>query len=421
MDLSQDLSSQLRMMGIPPNRARLEVAAPLSNTQDVQASLTKLGLTSPTDIPQSWDWREKLHDVGLKLQDVQNQANCGNCWAMSSTAALTDRFIINKGRSDIKLNPLIITACQIGNSAGCNGGFPADAGRFFEQKGAAQDTTTCQSWEQFCTNANSCGINASSSPDLPDCNQLEGKCKFDFRAKKGTTKSLAVDNNPQQTVHNIKLDILQNGPVVGAYFVAKDFVTGTGMKGSNMKYRWNATNGIYINGAYNDDLSKLTGQQDDYSQIINEGGGPAGHAVEIVGWGVGNAGSKYGNVPYWIIKNSWSSDWNDDGYFKFATYPHNQNCGMDVPVKMGNGGLFGGATSFEVDPATGGPANPDPPKPSPKPSPSSTEKKPSKVWLWIFLAIFAILVIILIIFTLKSDKPFALPWSSTKSSSMSDL
>lgn len=32
-----------------------------------------------------------------------------------------------------------------------------------------------------------------------------------------------------------------------------------------------------------------------------------GHAVRIVGWGVDN------KVPYWLVANSWNTDWGDNG------------------------------------------------------------------------------------------------------------
>ena len=34
------------------------------------------------------------------------------------------------------------------------------------------------------------------------------------------------------------------------------------------------------------------------------------HAVRILGWGVEK------NVPYWLVANSWNSDWGDNGFFK---------------------------------------------------------------------------------------------------------
>ena len=35
-----------------------------------------------------------------------------------------------------------------------------------------------------------------------------------------------------------------------------------------------------------------------------------GHAILIVGWGEENG------TPYWLVKNSWNSEWGDRGFFK---------------------------------------------------------------------------------------------------------
>lgn len=34
------------------------------------------------------------------------------------------------------------------------------------------------------------------------------------------------------------------------------------------------------------------------------------HAVVLIGWGF----DKYENLPYWVIRNSWGSNWGEDGY-----------------------------------------------------------------------------------------------------------
>jgi cathepsin B len=32
-----------------------------------------------------------------------------------------------------------------------------------------------------------------------------------------------------------------------------------------------------------------------------------GHAIKILGWG------KENNTPYWLVANSWNTDWGDNG------------------------------------------------------------------------------------------------------------
>lgn len=37
-----------------------------------------------------------------------------------------------------------------------------------------------------------------------------------------------------------------------------------------------------------------------------------GHAIKLIGWGTDEAT----NIPYWLVANSFNTDWGDHGYFK---------------------------------------------------------------------------------------------------------
>lgn len=52
-----------------------------------------------------------------------------------------------------------------------------------------------------------------------------------------------------------------------------------------------------------------------------------GHAIRILGWGVED-GNKY-----WLIANSWNSDWGDNGYFKILR--GSDECGIEGQVNAG--------------------------------------------------------------------------------------
>lgn len=52
-----------------------------------------------------------------------------------------------------------------------------------------------------------------------------------------------------------------------------------------------------------------------------------GHAIRILGWGV-EAGT-----PYWLIANSWNTDWGDNGYIKILR--GKDHCGIESQITAG--------------------------------------------------------------------------------------
>ena len=390
--------------GIPPSRANIRIVNPLVNPQEVSSNLKNLGLTAEDLNPI--DWRKNVD-----LEVVQNQEQCGNCWAMSSTSALADRFIISKNLKGINLNPSLATQCSVEeNNNGCGGGNPSDAGKFFETTGTVDISQgTCPSFNDMCTDG---------FTNLPTCSSIENTCNISnsllYKAVQGSTRTVASGTDkidPDQTIINMKKELL-NGPFVVAFFVSNDFMA------SSVKGAWASTNGIFINGAYNDIFDNLiptnlksslgnpTGKG--WQDVIMEDGNPAGHAVEVVGWDVGDTGSKYGRVPYWIIKNSWGSDWNENGYFRFAMNiaptNYNSNLGLDVPINSitdstgktkSLGSYFGSGTAFDPDVNSGAKGGTD----------NSTGKtsKTQLYFLYVCLGFFAIAFFIAIYKFFKKD------------------
>jgi len=46
-----------------------------------------------------------------------------------------------------------------------------------------------------------------------------------------------------------------------------------------------------------------------------------GHAIKILGWGVES------NTPYWLVANSWNTEWGAKGYFKILR--GSDECGIE--------------------------------------------------------------------------------------------
>lgn len=52
-----------------------------------------------------------------------------------------------------------------------------------------------------------------------------------------------------------------------------------------------------------------------------------GHAIRILGWGIEKG------TPYWLIANSWNSDWGDNGYVRILQ--GKDECGIESSISAG--------------------------------------------------------------------------------------
>ena len=56
------------------------------------------------------------------------------------------------------------------------------------------------------------------------------------------------------------------------------------------------------------------------------------HAITLVGY----VNENDGDLPYWIVRNSWGPDWGEDGYFRFAITGGDGICGINIEPTMPN-------------------------------------------------------------------------------------
>lgn len=353
---------------LPPLTVRLNIKAPVSSSITFTRNIQRLGLSNV--IPTPIDWRTRL-----SLCPVLSQETCGNCWAISTFSSLADRFMIQKKIRNLEFNPVFaqcINTSLVPRNTSCNGGTPADCVPYLEESGIPADRSK---WSEICINRLKCTLPECSSLPKPDVNIIP------YKIQKNTTTSSAIVNNgivdKKNTILHMKGELV-NGPYPVCFFMPIDFYVSQLIVTDKYPdgYFWQDTNGIYINGAYNDILETLVNTMDKRSpnsgkkiknefgitsplmwgNILSYGDEVSGHAVEIVGWGVGYTGEKYGNVPYWIGKNSWGVNWGEKGYFKIAMNteesPLNQNVAFDIPMYYGEEG-FGSGTIFHPDLKTG--------------------------------------------------------------------
>lgn len=205
---------------------------------------------------------------GNFISPVRNQADCGSCWAFSAVAALEAELAIAANTPGQFYN----LSEQLVNSCepysyGCSGGYTYYAAYFLQESGTADEA--CFPY---------------TATDAPCSNRCS-----DWQARAQHSDSFAY---VPQTVAALKTALV-DGPVVVAFYVYDDFMN-------------------YGSGVY------------EYSSGRYRGG----HAVLAVGY-VDTPG-QYGG-GYFIVKNSWSTTWGEQGFFRvgYSQVTNSVGLGMD--------------------------------------------------------------------------------------------
>lgn len=188
------------------------------------------------------------------VSPVKNQGHCGSCWTFSTTGCLEAHTRIY-AQTNVSLSEQQLVDCaQDFDNHGCNGGLPSHAFEYIRYNG---------------------GIN--SEGDYP-YQAVQGDCKYDplnavAWAPRGAVNITALNEDELTDA------LAFTGPVSVAFQVVPGFKD-------------------YRSGVYTSDVCK-------------NGPTDVNHAVLAVGYAI-DADSK---LPYYIVKNSWSADWGNEGYF----------------------------------------------------------------------------------------------------------
>lgn len=267
-----------------------------------------------TAIPAHFDARLQWSECS-SIGRIRNQGNCGSCWAFGATESLEDRFCIaSKGKIQPWLSPEYITDCDK-HDGGCQGGFLDNAWNFLVGTGVPMNT--CDPYEHCayppfpnCTKPrDSFELAEITQSDrrrlqMPPGGKCPTKCADNKPLARYTAKTAYAVASPGDTP-TMQREIMKYGPIEVAFFVYNDF----------MQYR----SGIYQKSA-------------------SAQGPMGGHAVKILGWGVGDDEKK---TPYWIVANSWSPNWGEKGYFRIIRGTN--ECGIETQPAAGHPNLAEGA------------------------------------------------------------------------------
>nr|XP_024424419.1 cathepsin B isoform X2 [Desmodus rotundus] len=182
--------------------------------------------------------------------------------------------------------------------AGCNGGFPSGAWNFWKKQGLVSgglydSHVGCRPYSiPPCEHH----VNGSRPPcsgeggDTPKCSKI---CEPGYSPSYKEDKHFGCDTySVPSDEKEIMVEIYKNGPVEAAFSVYSDFL-------------------LYKSGVYQHVTGEMVG----------------GHAVRILGWGVENG------TPYWLVGNSWNTDWGDNGFFKILR--GRDHCGIESEIVAG--------------------------------------------------------------------------------------
>ena len=197
---------------------------------------------------------------------------CGACWAFASTSALSDRIKILRKAAwpDVNLAPQVLISCET-TDYGCNGGDPNNAYAYIYQNGITDETCSVYRARGY-TN----GQNCTSEIICMTC-QPDGECGVPSSYLSYGITEYGIISGEEQMMNE-----LLNGPIACGIDATPELDT-------------------YSGGIFND----TTGSRD-----IN-------HIVSVVGWGV------EGNVPYWIVRNSWGRYWGESDFFRIVRGTNN--------------------------------------------------------------------------------------------------
>eukprot|EP00033_Pygsuia_biforma_P000298 GCRY01000365.1.p1 GENE.GCRY01000365.1~~GCRY01000365.1.p1 ORF type:complete len:521 (+),score=130.25 GCRY01000365.1:46-1563(+) len=216
-------------------------------------------------IPDSWDWRE--HGA---VTPVKDQGVCGSCWTFGTIGTIEGAYYLKTGRLERFSEQYIVDCIWTGDLA-YTGNDPTNLG--------------CDGGQQWL-----------ALEQIIHTRGVPLEREYPYSMQDGVCQSVAPKvvvtdyyNITFGSEEDLKKMIFLHGPVTISINVPTSMM-------------------FYADGVYND--PKCKNGIDDLE-----------HAVLAVGYGSENG------KDYWIVKNSWSTHWGDQGYIKMA---RNQNnlCGV---------------------------------------------------------------------------------------------
>mmetsp|Transcript_8728 Transcript_8728/g.12110 ORF Transcript_8728/g.12110 Transcript_8728/m.12110 type:complete len:437 (-) Transcript_8728:1755-3065(-) len=253
------------------------------------------------------DWRA----VPGALSPVKNQGQCGSCWSFSASEQIESQLMFATGDPMVELSPQQLASC-VTTCYGCGGGDTTDAYEYLMHHiGLAPEAYW--PYVQGMTPDDSCLDQTCTA----QCDKPLTSLKQDFTF---IGHYAVVDDYAFATQPCNELNSCNHQDLESLALALNEMPVSVCLNAAN----WDD----YIGGVMSADACGGNGLQD------------MDHCVSAVGYNSSETGG------YWIVRNSWSTDWGDDGYIYLEF--NSNTCG-----------IANEATVALVSPGT--PAKPTPP------------------------------------------------------------
>jgi len=240
----------------------------------VPVKADKFSTLSTTVLPDRVDWREK----GI-VTPVKDQGQCGSCWTFATAETIESHWALANGGQLPVLSEQQILDCtpnpnQCGGTGGCGGGTAELAMQQIINMGGLSSEWT-YSYNSYYGAAFTCKFSNSTPP---------------------AAKIRSFVKLPENVFDPLMIAVAHIGPIA---------ISVDASSWSN-----------YESGVYNG---------------CNQSNPDIDHAVQLVGYGTDPI-----RGDYWLVRNSWSPAWGEDGYIRLWRTPK-VICGTDTHPSDGTG------------------------------------------------------------------------------------
>jgi len=274
---------------------------------------TKSSFLEHASLAKDFSWQQLQ-----TFQQVRDQSSCGSCWAVSTSTMLQAHSEIHQKSKKRTFSEQELVACvpnphQCGGTGGCSGATVELALKYVAKHGLATEEERPYEAHDAACRADNKGQNSMLSTregqgqdgdDANDDMSSPGVHSVDPHSPGAALGMKAWERLPQNDYDALINALVQHGPVAVS-----------AAAGGWAKYH----KGIFTSTSKTVDHAVV---------LLGYGEVPADEATDLAHHG----------VKYWLIQNSWTSQWGESGRIRLRRSDgDSNNCGTDSQPELGTG------------------------------------------------------------------------------------